>query len=68
MKNIHSFFLRRMEWTIGPLEWDVGLLVYLLFPFKTLLFHAEEGNNSNRKECKASLGFVIEVFFFLSHH
>lgn len=42
----------------GSLEWDVGLLVCLPFPFKALFFHAEEGDNSNRKECKASLGLL----------
>lgn len=36
------------------MEQHVGLLVYLHFPFKTLLFHAEEGNNSNRKSAKLS--------------
>lgn len=31
--------------------------------FQDLLFHAEEGKTSNRKECKASLGFVKRVLF-----
>jgi len=51
----------------GSLEWDVGLLVYLLLPFKALIFHAEDGNNGNRKECKTSLVFVKRGFF-LSHY
>lgn len=42
----------------GLLERDVGLvLVYLLFPFKALFSHAEERDDSNKEEYKASLGF-----------
>lgn len=42
----------------GLLQRDVGLvLVYLLFPFKALFSHAEERDDSNKEEYKASLGF-----------
>lgn len=52
----HSLSISEKRMDNGLLEWYVGLAVYLLFPLKAL-FHAEKGDDSNREECKASLGF-----------
>lgn len=51
----------------GLLQRDVGfVLVFLLFPFKALFSHAEERDDSNKEEYKASLGFFKIFLKFIT--